>query len=294
MILRDIGFFLTEAFISIRRSGLMAAISTATIGVSLVVFGLFLLISANISNLSTFFSEKLEIRVFLQDNIGPGEITAMKHRLEAMPDVKSVVFVSKDKAWRDFRKGFQSLSLSDLIENPLPHSFKITLRDNTKIMKIAQYVRGFENVEDVGYMGTIAERITKFAAYTRIAGFILVSLLTIATLLIVVNTIRLTVIARQDEITIMHLVGATVPFIRWPFIIEGALMGLVGSCIAVAILSPLYGMFAVRVQEKMPYVPVLQDSVTLNVIYLTLILVGTSLGIFGSYLSVSRTIKTPS
>jgi len=294
MLLRDIGFFLTEAFISIRRSGLMAAISTATIGVSLVVFGLFLLISANISNMSTFFSEKLEIRIFLKDSISPGQISEMKHRLEAMPDVKAVVFVSKDKAWRDFRKGFQSLSLSDLVENPLPHSFKLTLKDNEKIVKTSQYVRGFENVEDVGYMGTIAERITKFAAYTRLAGFILVSLLTLATLLIVVNTIRLTVIARQDEITIMHLVGATVPFIRWPFIIEGALMGLVGACAAVAMLSPLYSMFVIRIQEKMPYIPVLQDGFRLNLIYLTLILVGTSLGIFGSYLSVSRTIKNPS
>ena len=294
MLLRDIGFFLTEAFISIRRSGLMATISTATIGVSLVVFGLFLLISANISNMSSFFSEKLEIRIFLKDSISPGQISTMKHRLEAMPDVKDVIFVSKDKAWRDFRKGFQSLALADLVENPLPHSFKLTLKDNVKIVKTAQYVRGFEHVEDVGYMGTIAERIIKFAAYTRIAGFVLVSLLTIATLLIVVNTIRLTVIARQDEITIMHLVGATVSFIRWPFIIEGALMGLVGATAAVGILSPLYTMFVVRIQEKMPYIPILQDRFHLNMIYFTLILVGTSLGIFGSYLSVSRTIKNPS
>jgi cell division transport system permease protein len=294
MLLRDIGFFLTEAFISIRRSGLMAAISTATIGVSLIVFGIFLLISANISNISDFFSDKLEIRIFLKESISAGQISSMKHRLEAMPEFKSVTFVSKDKAWRDFRKGFQSLDLTDLVENPLPHSFKLTLKDNEQIVKTAKYVRGFENVEDVGYMGTIAERITKFAAYTRLAGFILVSLLTLATLLIVVNTIRLTVIARQDEITIMHLVGATVPFIRWPFIIEGALMGLAGSCASVAILSPLYGMFVVRIQEKMPYIPILQEDFRLTLIYLTLIIVGTSLGIFGSYISVSRTIKNPS
>lgn len=292
MLFQDIIFFLSEAFISIRRSGLMAAISTATIGVSLIVFGLFLLISANISNLSDFFSGKLEVRIFLRENLSAGEITAMKNRLQTMPEVKDVLFVSRDKAWRDFRKSFQSLELADLVENPLPDSFKITLYDNEKIVKVAQYVRGFEHVADVGYMGTIAERIIRFAAYTRIAGFILVGLLTMATLLIVVNTIRLTVIARQDEIAIMHLVGATVSFIRWPFIIEGALMGLVGSGMAVALLSPLYSMFVLRVQEKMPYIPILQDSFRLNTIYVSLIVVGTVLGIFGSYLSVSRTIKT--
>ncbi len=290
--IRDFLFFTSEALISIRRSGIMMIISIATITVSLIVFGIFLLISANISNLTNYFSSKLEIRVYLKDSTKQDEIDALKLRFEAMPAVRKVEFIEKAAAWAEFKKNYPKIELNTLVsDNPLPNAFRIVLSDSAKITSIATHLKGFEAVEDVGDMGAIADRITAFSRYTRIAGIILVSLLTFATLLIIVNTIRLTVIARQDEITIMQLVGATISFIRWPFIIEGLLIGILGGVFAIIFLVFGYSFFVMRFQENIPFFPLVYDHLTLNLIYLGILLVGTSLGVFGAYLSVSRTVK---
>ncbi len=291
---RDMAFFISEALIGMRRSGIMIFISVATITVSLIVFGLFLLISVNINNLTNFVSSKLEIRVYLKDSLSQQDVEAFQKRIQQMSDVKEVVFVDKESAWKKFRDNFQTMDLADLMaENPLPDSFRVMLNHNDQIPIMAKYLRGFtQYVDDVGYMSSIAERIEIFARFTRIAGLVLVGLLTVATLLITVNTIRLTVIARQNEILIMHLVGATHQFIRWPFIIEGLLMGALGSTIAIAFLKFFYTFFGVKFQASVPYFPLVFDSVTLNLIYGIVALVGTSLGVLGAYISVSKSLKS--
>jgi cell division transport system permease protein len=270
----------------------MMLISVATITVSLIVFGIFLLISANISNLTAYFSSKLEIRVYLKDSASSDEINSLKARFETMAGIRKVEFIDKATAWREFKKNYPKIELNTLVsDNPLPNAFRIILSDSAKITSVAAHLKGFEAVEDVGDMGAIADRITAFSRYTRIAGIILVSLLTFATLLIIVNTIRLTVIARQDEISIMQLVGATVSFIRWPFIIEGLLIGIMGSTLSIILLSFGYSFFVMHFQESVPFFPLIYDHFTLSMIYLIIFLVGTSLGILGAYLSVSRTVK---
>ncbi|NDC82613.1 ABC transporter permease [bacterium] len=291
--IRDFLFFTTEALISIRRSGIMMFISIATITVSLIVFGIFLLLSANISNLTTYFAAKLEIRAYLKDSTRPDEILDLKTRFEAIPSVRKVEFIDKNTAWEEFKKNYPKIELNTLIsDNPLPNAFRIILSDSAKLTTVANHLKGFESVEDVGDMGAIADRITAFSEYTRIAGIILVSLLTFATLLIIVNTIRLTVIARQDEITIMQLVGATTSFIRWPFIIEGLIIGVIGSVFSIVFLIFGYSFFVMRFQEKIPFFPLVYSHFTLNIIYLGIFIVGTTLGVLGAYLSVSRTIKS--
>ncbi len=292
-IIRDTMFFVSEAFIGMRRSGIMIFISIATISVSLIVFGLFLLISLNMNNLANFISSKLEIRVYLKNGLSPAEIGDFKNRISRMTHVKDVVYVDKETAWVQFRDNFKTMDLSDLMgENPLPDSFHVYLTNTQEISTLATYLKGFTQVEDVGYMGAIAERIALFSKFTKIAGLILVGLLTVATLLITVNTIRLTVIARQNEIIIMNLVGATHQFIQWPFIIEGLIMGLLGSVISIVFLKSSYFFFAFRFQKTLPYFPLVFDSFSLNMVFFSVAVVGTILGILGAYISVSKSLKT--
>ncbi|NBV83659.1 hypothetical protein EBR57_06015, partial [bacterium] len=164
--IRDFLFFTSEALISIRRSGIIMIISVATITVSLAVFGIFLLISANISNLTNYFSSKLEIRVYLKDSTRPEEIDALKLRFEAMPAVRKVEFIDKATAWEEFKKNYPKIELNTLVaDNPLPNAFRIILSDSAKITSIADHLKGFEAVEDVGDMGAIADRITAFSRY---------------------------------------------------------------------------------------------------------------------------------
>ncbi len=290
--IRDFIFFTSEAFISIRRSGLMMFISVATISVSLIVFGIFLLISANISNLTNYFSSKLEIRVYLKDTANRESIDALQRRIDSIPGVTKVAFIDKATAWEGFKKNYPKIELNTLVsENPLPNALRVSMGDSARVNPVSEQIKGFEAVETVGDMGEVADRIAAFSHYTRIAGIVLVGLLTFATLLIIVNTIRLTVIARQDEISIMQLVGATISFIRWPFIIEGLIIGIAGSVVSISTLSFGYSLFIMRFQETLPFMPLVYDRFVLNIIYLAIFCVGTFLGILGAYLSVSRTVK---
>ncbi|MGE4169229.1 MAG: permease-like cell division protein FtsX [Candidatus Margulisiibacteriota bacterium] len=291
---RDLGFFISEAMIGMRRSGLMSAISIATITVSLVMFGVFLLLMLNIHNLADFISSKLEVRVYLKDSVTQEQAEAFQAKLQKVDKISQVVYIDKDTAWAKFKQNYKNMDLSDFVENnPLPNSFQIFLYDNNNLPEIASYLGQFKDlVDDVGYMGAMAERIELFSRYTKIVGFVLVGLLTFATLLIVVNTIRLTVLARENEIVIMQLVGATKAFIRWPFIIEGLLMGVAGSVIAVVFLKFSYLFFAAKFQESLPYFPLVFDAFKLNMLYLCVALVGTTLGVLGAYISISKTLKS--
>ena len=215
--------FLSEALIAFRRSALMILIAIATISVSLIVFGLFMLISTNMTNLADFISSKLEIRVFLKDTVTKSQRQQFQEHITQLPNIKKIDYVDKKEAWEKFKSNYKNLNLNDLVEtNPLPHSLKVYLTDNRQISDTAKKLNGYSKyVDGVVYGGIIAERLEKFSKFIRFGGLVLVGFLTIATLLIVVNTIRLTIIVRQSEIGIMKLVGATNAFITGPIIIEG-------------------------------------------------------------------------
>jgi cell division transport system permease protein len=119
----------------------------------------------------------------------------------------------------------------------------------------------------------------------------LVLLLSLATLLIVVNTIRLTVLARETDIYIMKLVGATNNFVKWPFIIEGVVIGLIGGLISFIVLKFSYQEVTIRISQALPFLPIVSDSALLWLIYLTMILGGMALGMIGGYISISRALK---
>ncbi|RAP35082.1 hypothetical protein DID80_06795 [Candidatus Marinamargulisbacteria bacterium SCGC AAA071-K20] len=291
--IRHLAFFISEAYIAFRRSGIMIFIAIGTITVSLVVFGLVLLINVNMNNVAHFIASKIEIRLFLKDGLTMNEISSFQEEIRLIPEVKDVVFVHKDNAWREFKEQYRNLSLSDLVHtNPLPNAFKVILNNNLTIKRIASKL-SLQNyyVSDIVYGGLIAERMERFATLVKVGGIILVGILSLATLFIIFNTIRLTVINRQNEITIMKLVGATNPFISGPFIIEGLIMGIFGSMLSVGLLKFAYHFFGIQIQKSIPYLPIVFDALTLNKIYLSIVFLGALLGTLGALLSIKKSLK---
>ncbi len=293
MSLSDLEFFIIEALIGMRRSSVMMLIAIATVSVSLVVFGLFLLLTVNISHLTNFMSDKLEIRVFLKENLTPNEINVFQESIAKLNGVREVTFISKNQAFKMLKESYANIQFDDLLEqNPLPNSIRVKLNDNSNIQNVAQTLRDHTYyAEDVQYGGIVAERIQVVSQIIRVAGIVLVGLLSLATLLIVFNTIRLTILARTNEITIMHLVGATEGFIKGPFLVEGLIMGLLGAVLAIVFLKSTYVTFAIQFQNAIPFFPLVFNEATLNKVYFTVGFTGPALGILGAYLSVSKTIK---
>ncbi|RAP34110.1 hypothetical protein DID75_00610 [Candidatus Marinamargulisbacteria bacterium SCGC AG-410-N11] len=286
-------FYISEAVIGMKRSIVMMLISVITITISLFIFGVFLLISLNLNNIANSINSNLEIKVFLKETVTKTERSKFKQAILKLDHVKKVNYTSKNIAWKKFVKEYPHLNLDNLFENsPLPNSFTIGLDNNQYILNVVSNLKTFKSwVEKVSYGGIIAERMQKFSYYIKILGLILVIILTIATLFIVVNTIRLTIINRQNEINIMQLVGATNNFIKGPFIIEGILIGILGSLGAVIFLKIAYTFLIIKCNKILPYIPIVQNKLEINIILVSVILLGIILGILGALLSLSKALK---
>jgi len=286
-------FFIIEAFRSLRRSALMSMVAVMTIIVSLTVFGLFLLLILNMGNIIGTVSSRLDLVAYSAKDLSLDDASAIQLKISKIPGVQRVDYTSKNEAWDKFKGEFGGkLVLGEIVhENPLPHTFAVQVRTPEMLPQIAKAVSDLDVIDEVRYSGKMVEQMKSLVSAVRIGGIALVVLLSFATLLIVVNTIRLTVIARETDIYIMKLVGATNNFVKWPFIIEGIFIGIIGGVTSFLILKISYETIILRVGQALPFLPLVTDQMFLNVIYLLVAIIGICLGMIGGYISISRSLK---
>lgn len=293
MNLRNIEFYLREAFVDFWRSGLMSLVAVATVTVSLIVFGTFLMLVINLNNLVASLSSKLEIMSYLKDGLSNTEVDVLRSRILELPAVSEVSYLSRDQAWQSFKEIFGSRLNLDEVEmtNPLPDSLVIRVKDVSAIDNAAKKIAELAGIDEVRYGGRLAARIEVFNKAIHRGGWLLIILLVVATLLIIVNTIHLTVMSRQREITIMQLVGATDSFIRWPFIIEGLIIGFLGAVLALIVLEALNQTLILKLRAVLPFLPIGFSTLQLVGILGSVALSGMGLGVLGGYISVSQSLK---
>lgn len=286
-------FFIRETLIGLKRSSLMTIIAIATVSITLILLGLFMLISANLGKVTEDIASKLEIRLFLKPNLKIEDIQLFRRKLKAIDGIKDVVFINNSTAWESFQNDYSHLDLKKYIDqNPLPHSLNIRLEATQDIKSIILYVKRFDSlIDDIVYGGELADRVDVFRRIMSIGGWSLIMLLILASLFIIVNTIRLTVIARDEEISIMQLVGATHRFIKGPFLIEGFIIGILGATVSVVFLYFIYYIVIRQLIEKMPFFPFITDDALLYYIYGFVLFAGAVIGMLGAYISVSRSLK---
>ena len=290
MIFENMGFYFREALLSFRRSTLMSMATILSITTILIIVGVFLLISINSSLFLKNIESQLEIIVYLEDNISQAEINNLKSNIASIDGIKEVKFVSKEEAYQRLLKdlGEQKDILSAIEKNPLPASLEIQVKDPKVIEQIANRIAEFKKVEEVEYGREIAEKLLNFTYVFRRAGMLVLALLVFASILIISNIIKITVYARRNEIEIMSLSGATSWFIKWPFIIEGFLQGFISSLFSIIILYYFY-IFAVdKVQQAIPFLPLVVDNMDLLPIGISIVLLGSLVGILGSMFSVGK------
>lgn len=291
--LNNLGFFFREAWTGIRRSGIMSFVAIGTVVVSLIVFGVFLAIIANIGNIVGSVSSSVEVAAYIDKDLNQAEIDKIGNELPRIRGVAGVEYISREDSWRKFKLEYgRKLNLDEAMENnPLPDTFIVEVSVPELVPEVANKISAIKSISDVRYSGKLLDQIELLVSVVRTAGLILVGLLSTATLFIIINTIRLTVIARETDISIMKLVGATNSFIKGPFIIEGIIIGLIGSLISFVILKISYDLMIYQVLQIMPFLPLVTDQVKLSLIYLIVGGVGTFLGMLGGYISVTKTLK---
>ncbi|MDD4178714.1 MAG: permease-like cell division protein FtsX [Candidatus Margulisbacteria bacterium] len=289
----SIEFFIIEAFRSFRRSALMTMVAIVTITVSLTVFGFFLLSIINMGNIVGTFASRLDLVAYTSKDLSLEDAAAVQLKIGKLPGVEKVEFTSKTEAWKKFKGDFGSkLALEEIVhENPLPHTFAVRVRNPDMLPVVAKSISDLEVIDEVRYSGKLIDQMRSMVGAVRAAGIVLVVLLSLATLLIVVNTIRLTVIARETDIYIMKLVGATNTFVKWPFIIEGIMIGVIGGIASFIILKLSYDSAIMQISAALPFLPVVTDQRLLWFVYLVMTMTGVGLGMLGGYISVSRALK---
>jgi cell division transport system permease protein len=296
---------LREGSKNVVRNGWMSFASISSIAISLLILGIFLLLVVNIDYMGKQIESQVEIRVFLEVNTSQLSITALQNGIAGMSQVSKVTFISKADGLQSMREkmgedGKAYLEGLDGENNPLNDSFTVEVVDPHEIGIVATQINELNQgkspkpIVKVTYGKGTVETLFKATKIVRYVGIGLVACLGLTAMFLISNTIKLTIMARNREIKIMKLVGATNSFIRWPFFIEGALLGFIGSIIPAAILSYGYYKLLSWLQPDdissflLRFKPVSEISYLLSIL---LLLIGVVIGIWGSTISVRKFLK---
>ena len=287
-------YFIQEVFRSLRRNNWMSFASIGTVAVSLFVLGVFLLLVLNMNRMASALESQVQISVYLEDGLSADDRKDIASDIEALQGIESIRYISKDeaKARLEDRLGDQKYLLDALGDkNPLPDSFEVVVKSPDLVETAAKAIDRMDGVQEAKYGQDVIEHLFAITRLIRIFGLVLMVLLAGATLFLISNTIRLTVFARRKEIAIMKYVGATDWFIRWPFLLEGMVLGFVGGVLAAIALQSFYAAMAAKIYETLAFFPLLPQYPYMYYVSAAILLSGMGIGALGSTISLKRFLK---
>ena len=292
-------YIFEDALVNIRRSGWGGVASIATMAVSFVIVGIFLIITGNLGALVAEWKEQFQVTVFLEDGISGEQLALVRKRIQSERAVKAVTYMSKAEALQQFKRELQGKEslLEGLGENPIPASLQLRVHEAYQtpeaLRQLTSSLSRVEGVEDVMYGQEWVDRLSSVIRLLRLLGLSVGLALGLASLLIVSNTIRLAVYARSEEIEVMRLVGATRLHIRAPFLLEGMIQGLLGAGLALLLLFGAYRATLWQLQVTPGQIFGMGVGSFLDPQWaLLMVVAGAGVGAFGSLISVGRFLRT--
>jgi cell division transport system permease protein len=293
MTVNSISYIFREVFKSIRRNLWLSLASVLTVMISLVILGASTFFLLNASNLAKNFESQLEIAVFAQDSLSTIEVEGLGKEIEDLPGVSTVRLVPKEQALKDFSKSMGSSSIvSDLGDtNPFPDKYTVQVTDPQQVNGVAEKIKELPGVDNVVYGKGVVDTLLKFTNWLRWIGIAVVIAFAAASLILISLNIKMNVFSRRREIQIMKLVGASNGFIRWPFLIEGMFLGLIGGLLAIVIVGLSYDWLVGYIRSTLTFMPVVEESTLIGQVLGLLILVGMGLGATGSVISLRKFLK---
>jgi cell division transport system permease protein len=298
MKIRTMGRHVREGFRNVARNGWMTFASTSAIAISLLILGVFLILTMNVNHLASVVENQVEVRVLLKLDTTPEQVEKVRTEIGNLSNVKKVDFVSKDEGLELMKDalGEEGKGLLEGLKgeaNPLPDAFVIQVYKPREVGEVADKIGLLEHVDKVKYGQGTVEKLFWFTNLVRNVGLTFVIGLSFTAMFLIANTIKLTIVARRKEISIMKLVGATNSFIRWPFFVEGVILGLIGSVLPIGIL--LYGYSQLMSEVTGGYNLMMIELMALNEIAypisLLLLSIGMLIGVWGSVISVRKFLK---
>ncbi|WP_088070610.1 permease-like cell division protein FtsX [Gottfriedia luciferensis] len=285
-----------EGLRSLQRNGWMTFASVSAVAVTLMLVGVFLTVILNVNHIGTTLEKDVEVRVLVDLTASKEQQASLKNEIKNLDHVKSVRFSSKDqelnnliKSMGEDGKAFQLFEQ----QNPLNDTYIVKTDSPEQIAPIAKKIEGFKYIDEVIYGKKQVQKLFNAVSVGRNIGLVLIFGLLFTAMFLISNTIKITIMARRREIEIMRLVGATNNFIRWPFLLEGLLLGVLGSIIPIAVLftgySVIYNMLMPKLAGTMftllPFSPFVYQLSAI------LIGIGAVIGMWGSVMSIRKFLR---
>ncbi len=295
MFLTKLKYAVRDSIRSITRHKVLSILTVLTIAITLTVLSMTSLIALNSYNASQSVEDQLRIIAFLKQPSNSSQVGELEKNLKNMKHVADVQYISKEDALKSLDNEFKNtdMDLKQSLEgnNPLPDSFQLTVDQAENIETVANELSKHPSVDTVKYGQDIVHNVLKFNHSATIVGGIIVVTMILATLFLINITIQLTVANRHAEIQIMKLVGAKNNFIRFPFFLEGMILGLLGSLIAGVFVFWGYERIYAYIYANIPFLPLFNNDYMMEFLIFSNVLLGIVLGAIGSILAVRKHLK---
>lgn len=295
--MRAFSYTIKQAFSQIGRNKNMSTASVFAITAMMLILGVFFTIMVNVNLMTQNVENQFDtIQLYLKDDVTAEQAAEMVKEISAVDGVADATYLTKEDAMEIMKErwGEKASLLDGLSENPFPASIEITASDIADEQKIVASVENMEGVDEVKFYKDVIDKVLSITGYIQTGALVLIAILVVVSIIVVANTIKLTVHAREEEIHIMKYVGATNWFVRGPFLVEGIIIGVIASLIAVAIVGFGYYKFVDVFSSKVlilfstgmiPYQFIIENLI---IIFVAL---GISIGSLGSILSMRRFLK---
>ncbi|RDW15678.1 permease-like cell division protein FtsX [Oceanobacillus chungangensis] len=281
---------------NIIRNGWMTIASIGAVTTTLILVSVFLALVLNLNEIAKNIENDVEIKTLVELGTSEEEVIALGKQLEEIDGVEAVTFSSNDEELQGLIDSMgEEGETWELFEqdNPLNHAFVVRAEVPQDTEKIAKEIQSFDNINKVVFGKDVVKQLFEFNNYARVIGIALIVALVFTAIFLISNTIKITIIARSTEIGIMKLVGATNGFIRWPFFIEGLLLGVLGSFIPIAIVlggyyyldSAVIDTISFSFVELLPFNPFAWQ------LSLLVLAIGAIIGVWGSVMSIRKYLK---
>ena len=283
-----------EGIKSIFTHGFMSFASVTIIVACLLIMGSFSLLSFNINEMIGEMERDNEILAFVDENLSDEEAMDLQHRIEAISNVSSVRFVSREEAFENFKAEYDDASrFEDLPDTTLRHRYAIHMDDLALMESTAADIKAVNGIADVGAELEIGKAIIVVRNVISVISLIIIAILFVVSVFIMNNTIKLATFSRREEIAIMKMVGASNSFIRFPFIVEGLILGLLGGAIAFFVQWGLYSLVTDKLMTSLigTLVSVIAFDVLLWPMLAIFLGIGLVVGVFGSSVAIRNYLK---
>ena len=292
MKINTINYFIVDALKSIKRNITVSFAAMLTVLVTFFVLGTFTLVGLNFNKTIEDVADKIEIKVYLQDDIKLVNQREVEIKLSEQDGVKAVTYESKDEAFTKLKKDLEGnsgmLEGYSLENNPLASSYIVTLEDASYASNVTKAVEDMTGVESVTNQQELIEKISRVVDFVQILGVILFFVFIGVSIFLIMNTIKLAVYSRRREVGIMKFVGATDWFIRWPFVIEGIVIGAIGAFLSSIVLYFAYNAVFKWIVSSMFIVNLVQPQFVLTTLLACFVGGGILIGAIGSIFALRK------